>query len=291
MTDQVPYTLTEGSFQSERKIEIYTRKYIPTGAYNTVYVFLHGVGEHCSRFHTYFDILARQNFAVYALDHQGHGKSGGAKFDCHSLNEYIDDIAAFAKIARADHASSPSTRFFLSGISLGGLLAALTAATYPTEWDGLVLFAPAIGIEMSTTLKIQNAFAGIFGAVAPTWTIVPAVVPSLLSRNTEFTEDYIADPLNNHENLRVRLAINISKGMKHLETIQDKIEMPIVIYHGDHDKVTSPRISKAFFEALKSQDKEYKSLSGQFHCLLNEPERESTISSVIEWVQARSKVN
>ncbi|KAF0694649.1 Aste57867_14488 [Aphanomyces stellatus] len=293
MTDAAPspYTLTEGSFQSSRGIQIYTRKYIPTDPYNTVLLFLHGVGEHCSRFHSTFETFAAHHIAVYAMDHRGHGRSGGKRHDCACFDEFTDDIAAFTKILRADHSSQPSMRYVVSGISFGGLLAASTAAAAPANhWDGLMLFAPAIGIEMTPTLKIQQAFAPILGFIAPTWQVVPAVDTNLLSRNEAFLEAYRTDPLNDHSLLRVRLALSIKNGMDVLDRTRGNIKMPVLIFHGEADKVTSPTISKAFYDALATE-KEYKSLPGQFHCLLDEPERDETIRAAIEWTRGPKSSN
>ncbi|KAF0699440.1 Aste57867_9982 [Aphanomyces stellatus] len=284
------FEVTESSFVNARDLKIYTRKYIPRDSYSIVLLFLHGIGEHCSRYDASFSTLATEGIAVYAMDHQGHGRSDGARFDCGHFSEFIEDILAFNDILRADHASHPGVKIIVSGISFGGLLAAVTAATQPRQFDGLLLYAPAIGIEMTWTLWVQNLFAGVLEALIPSWQVVPAVNVALLSRNTAFVEDYVTDPLNDHSNLRVRLALSVKRGMDHLAKIKDSIRMPVLVFHGDLDRVTSPEISKAFFDALATPSKTYTSLKGQWHCLLNEPEAGGTMAASLDWLKARAKL-
>ncbi|KAG9403243.1 hypothetical protein AC1031_005889 [Aphanomyces cochlioides] len=147
------FTLTEGSFASGRGIRLYTRKYIPSSSYSVVVLFFDGVGEHCFCYHNILSSIAKQGIAVYAMDHQGHGKSEGAHFDCGSFEEFTDDIFTFNDIIRREHASNPQVKYVLVGFSLGGLLAASVAALKPDSWDGVMLYTPALGREMSWLMR------------------------------------------------------------------------------------------------------------------------------------------
>ncbi|KAH9150762.1 hypothetical protein AeRB84_006457 [Aphanomyces euteiches] len=284
------FTLTEGSFTSGRGIKLYTRKYIPSSSYSVVFLFLHGVGEHCTRFHDTFSTIAKQGIAVYALDHQGHGKSEGARFDCGSFEEFTDDIFTYDDLIRGEHASNPQVKYVVAGISFGGLLAASVAALKPELWDGLMLYAPAIGVEISWVIYFQSLFAPVLEFLIPAWEVVPAVIPDLICRNKAFVEDYVNDPLVDHNPLRIRLARSIERGMNQLKTIQNNVKMPVQIFHGDADKVTSPVLSKQFFDAIPSTQKTFTSLPGQYHCLFNEPEGAATLVATIDWLKARSKL-
>ncbi|CAK4072395.1 unnamed protein product [Aphanomyces euteiches] len=284
-TNMASFELVESSFVNERNQHIYTRQYIPTGdTFKLVYIFLHGVGEHCTRFDPYFRTVAEQNIAVYALDHHGHGKSEGRRHDCNLFEDFVDDINAFVEIIRTKLVDRPCLKYVISGISFGGLLAAHTAACGEHPWDGVVLAAPAIGLDFTPIVGLQQYFATALSAVVPTAAIVPAVKSELLSRDGDFVKDYDSDPLNAHGNLKMRLAAEISKGMKTLEPIQSHISVPILILHGDADKVTSPTVSRAFFDALPSQHKTYESRPGQFHCLFNEPEKAGNMSIILDWL-------
>ncbi|CAK4551963.1 unnamed protein product, partial [Aphanomyces euteiches] len=277
------FTLTEGSFASGRGIKLYTRKYIPSSSYSVVVLFFHGIGEHCSRHHNTLSSIAKQGMAVYAMDHQGHGKSEGARFDCGSFEEFTDDIFTFNDIIRLENASSPQVKYVLAGFSLGGLLAATVAALKPDLWDGLLLYAPALGHEMSWLMYVQGLFLPILEFLVPSWEAVPAIDLQYASRNKAYMEDAMHDSLLNSKPLRIRLAMSVERGMNQLKTIQNNVKMPVQIFHGDADKLTSPISSKQFFDAIPSTQKTYTGLPGQYHCLLDEPEAAATLVATIDW--------
>ena len=184
-----------GWFHTGRdNIKLYTRKYIPSGAFSVVFLFLHGVGEHCSRFHDTFSSIAKQGIAVYAMDNQGHGQSGGPRFDCGSFDEFTNDIFTYNDIIRRENASyvyssrtnlsftaftcrNTRVKYVIGGFSFGGLLAATVAALKPEMWDGLLLFAPAVGNEKSWLIWFQTLLAPVLEFLIPTWEVVPAVIP------------------------------------------------------------------------------------------------------------------
>ncbi|ETV90886.1 hypothetical protein H310_14380 [Aphanomyces invadans] len=292
MTSATPtaFELTEEFIQSRRGIQLYTRKYIPSQSHHIVFVFLHGVGEHCSRYHDTFTTLASQGIAVHALDHHGHGHSEGPRFDCVAFDHFTDDIATFTDHIRSAYTSCHDVKYFLGGVSLGGLLAATVAVAAPDRWDGVILYAPAIGIEYTWILRLQSIFAPVLEWLVPTWEIVPGVIPKWISRNLEYLDDYTSDPLNNHRPLKVRLAMSIERSMHALLSRQSDFRTPLLLFHGTADLVTSPVMSERFFNAIPAQDKTFESLPGQFHALLNEPERAATVLATVNWLKARSKL-
>src|SRR5690606_7892817 len=99
-------------------------------------VFLHGLvsvrrGEKSTAL---FDLAARTGRAAWRFDFRGHGESSGVLHDT-TLTELIADARSVLE------ASGPA---FLVGSSLGGLVAAWTAARHPEFVRGLVLLAPAL---------------------------------------------------------------------------------------------------------------------------------------------------
>ncbi|KAF0743192.1 hypothetical protein Ae201684_001986 [Aphanomyces euteiches] len=257
------FELTESKFTNRRNQSIYTRQYIPTGnTFKVVYVFLHGIGGHCTPLDPFFRTVTAENIAVYGLDHHGHGKSDGDRCDCNTFEDFLDDVSDFAKRIREAHADRPSVKYVISGMSF------------------------AIGIVYNPVLAVQKFFSPTLLYLMPTAAIVPAVQPHLLSRNLAYIKENAADPLIAHGNLKMRMAAEISRGMQTLTAIQDNIKMPIFTMHGDADQVTSPKVSKAFFDALPSQHKTYVSRPGQFHSLFNEPEKEENIRLVLDWIRS-----
>ncbi len=95
---------TVGSFQSKDGTKIYTETWLPDGAAKAVVIIVHGLGEHIGRYHHVAPRFAAAGYAVYGLDHHGHGNSGGdprTYFDTfdqplNDLKQYLDRVKAAA---------------------------------------------------------------------------------------------------------------------------------------------------------------------------------------------------
>ncbi|KAG9403244.1 hypothetical protein AC1031_005890 [Aphanomyces cochlioides] len=138
--------------------------------------------------------------------------------------------------------------------------------------------------------KKRGLFALILEFLIPTWKVVPAINREYASRNKAYMEDASNDSLMNSNPLRIRLAMSIERGMNQLKMVQNNLKMPVQIFHGDADKLTSPISSKQFFDAIPSMQKTYTSLPGQYHCLFDEPEGAATLVATIDWLKAISKL-
>ena len=60
-------------------VKIYWQAWSPLGRPRAVVVIAHGVSEHSGRYGYVAERLVREGYAVYALDHRGHGRSGGPR--------------------------------------------------------------------------------------------------------------------------------------------------------------------------------------------------------------------
>ena len=72
-------------------------------------------------------------------------------------------------------------RRFIGGHSLGGLVAALAVARDPAPWKagGLLLLAPAVDVERTLVMKLQEPFAQLLSILIPDASIVPGGALSL----------------------------------------------------------------------------------------------------------------
>ncbi|CAK4654021.1 unnamed protein product [Aphanomyces euteiches] len=174
---------------------------------------------------------------------------------------------------QADH-TSDSMQYFVGGISFGGLLAAHTAASSHRKWDGIVLLAPAIDVETTYLWTLQRYLTDLLVWLMPTWSIVPPIPKEDLTRDKSAIEEFDADPLNHRGPLKMRLCWAALQGMTAL-TVERRaaITAPLLILHGAADKVTSPKLSKVFFDQVGSKIKAYHALPDQLHLLLHELEK------------------
>lgn len=75
----------------------------------------------------------------------------------------------------ADHYADSSLPIFLSGHSLGGLIASTAVVRNQSMFAGLVLLSPLIDVEMTPVMRVQSLFAAPLAALMP-WTRLVAAV-------------------------------------------------------------------------------------------------------------------
>ena len=69
----------EGRFDGVAGMEIYWQAWLPEGEPKANLVVVHGASEHGGRYRYVIERLLPEGFAVYAIDHRGHGRSEGER--------------------------------------------------------------------------------------------------------------------------------------------------------------------------------------------------------------------
>ena len=109
-----------GSFTAADGLTLFTRTFLPDAPAPAAVVIVHGYAEHSGRYEALAETLVSEGYAVYALDHRGHGQSGGKRASVRVFREYVDDLARFIDRVRETRPEPPR---FLFGHSMGGLIA------------------------------------------------------------------------------------------------------------------------------------------------------------------------
>jgi len=274
---------TTGSFQSADGTKIYTESWLPDGAPKAGVIIVHGFGEHIGRYSHVAPHLVNVGYAVYGLDHLGHGKSGGdprayfPNFDqpLNDLKQYLDTIKA----------TQPGKKIFLYGHSLGSLIALAFALKYQSELAGLVLSANPLAIETVQPAALVAA-ASILNKFAPKLAITPPVPSTTLSRDKAVSRAYDTDPLVEHGKVRVRMGYQILSVSRDVKAHLGDLKLPLFIFHGADDKLTPPISSQILYDGAGSSDKKLKFYDGLRHETHNEPEQGMVIDNIINWLNA-----
>ncbi|KAL4106927.1 hypothetical protein PRIC1_004964 [Phytophthora ramorum] len=269
-----------------------------------VALFLHGIGEHSLRFAHVYQHLCLNGYGVIAYDMLGHGQSEcekpGLRAHGSEFHFFVDDTNQFVTTAKLavysqmlpEGAADPP--LVIMGISFGALVALNVILSGEHQFSGCVVASPAIAVEYTTTLRVMEMLSKPLVWLFPTARLVAGVNFEGLTRDPEFLKDYMADPLNVTENLTTLMAVQVSLGMKHLQS-SEQIEnvsstfckVPLLVLQGTEDKVTSVKIVEDFMGRAANKDKELKLFPGLFHCLWNEPEKQQVMDYASNWLNAR----
>lgn len=261
-------------------VELYTQSWRAAGPARGAVLLVHGLKDHSARYAALAQQLAAQGFAVHAFDLRGHGRSGGERVLVSSLGEYVADLEQVAAQVRA---AEPGVPLFVFGHSMGGAIATTYALDHAGELQGLILSAAALrlGPDVSPGLvKITRKL----GRKHPGWHVLK-LKPKWFSRDPAVVEDVAgADPLVDARKVPAATAAALIDGIERIQADMEKLAVPVLILHGDADRITPPQGSRDLFGRAGVADKRLEIYPGDYHDLLHEPNRAEVIADIGEWL-------
>lgn len=271
---------TDDRFTGAGGIEIWWQAWLPADP-RAVVVIAHGAGEHSGRYVHVATRLVDAGCAVYALDHRGHGRSGGRRAVVDRMDNVVADLRAFIAVAAAQH---PGQRLLLLGHSMGGTISLVFATRHQDELAGMALSGPVAVLEAaSPALRVA---AKVLSALTPNLGVF-GVDPSLVSRDPEVVRAYREDPLVFHGKLPARTVAELAGAVERFPAAVPQIRIPLLLMHGTADRLAPPAGSTMVHERAGSSDKTLRLYEGLYHEILNEPEKETVIGDLLGWLNAR----
>lgn len=270
----------EGRFTGARDVELYWRGTVPPAPAGVLLV-SHGLGEHSGRYRNVVEALLPDGWAVYGLDHRGHGLSGGRRAHLNAYADWIADLHSFRGLVTDCH---PDLPLFLLGHSLGGQIALAYALDHPDGLRGLVLSAPALASNAVPRAAVPVLRA--LGRVAPT--LRPAGIDATkVSKDPAVYAAYQADPLVHHGNPTLGLSAAVYAQFDVLPERARGLRLPLLLQHGLADELTDPAGSRTLERTSGSPDQTVRYYAGLWHEIYNEPERDGPLGDLREWLAAR----
>jgi Lysophospholipase len=240
-------------------------------------VIVHGICEHSGRYDYVVSKLNSFGYSVYRFDNRGHGRSGGERGYVEDYQLYVDDADQIVSIAKKENVGIP---IIMLGHSMGGFIAAHYGVKYPDRLFGQVLTGAAVVVApmlQNTTLD-YNATPR-----AP----IPNTLISVISRDQQVVKTYAEDPLTLKEFTMKLLGEAFIKGARQIMDTASSYRYPCLILHGGGDLIVNPDASRYFYEHISSKDKQLKIYDGLFHEILNEPEKDTVLEDIHQWIEAR----
>ena len=274
----------EGQFTGAKGLEIYWQSWQDAAPMRAVVVISHGAGEHSGRYQRVALALAELGYPVYALDHRGHGRSGGRRALVDRLDNAAADLDLLIDLARREH---PDVPLFLLGHSLGGTIALRYALRHQDKLDGLILSGPVAAIDLPPA-PVRLAVKAL-SAVAP-WMPALGVDPAVVSRDPAEVEAYRTDPLVHHGKLPLRTVAEIASATEAFPEQVGSLTLPILLVHGSEDRLAPVQGSRMVHKRVSSEDKTLEIYEGFFHEVLNEPpeDRARVLADIVTWLQAHT---
>lgn len=274
------YIHNEGEFQGKNDIRIFSQTWKvnkPKG----IVVLVHGLGEHSNRYMNIINELDGKGISFYAIDHRGHGRSGGKRGHVDNFMDYIHDMKILVNMARDEN---PEVPLFMLGHSLGGAIACRYALTYESDLKGLILSGPGVKPILNMPGFVVG-MAKFMANILPSMGQSNGIDASDLSHDSEVVKAYVEDELN-HDRITYGWFAEFLKNGEYCIERAEELTLPLLLIHGGEDKLCDVKGTQALLERSSSMDKEIQIFDGLFHETMNEEEdaKAEVLKTVAKWI-------
>lgn len=269
----------ENFFEGQKGTKIYYQKWLPDKP-KAVIELLHGFGEHSGRYMNVVDKLVPAGYAIYTMDHRGHGKSEGQRVYADNFDQLVEDAKTYYDIIKKEN---PDLPIFLLGHSMGCTISIYFVKKYESLLKGLVLSGVGtfIGGDINGFLRFM---AKILSKVAPKLSLASGDLSKFLSHDPKVVEAYNSDPLNVLNKSTARLGAEFMKSISSYQKFSVNFKIPTLIQAGSEDKLIVG--NKQAVEYFKMPDKTVKIYEGLYHEVYNEPPemRGVVLDDLLNWL-------
>ena len=276
----------EGHFKGIRDLRIYYQCWLPETEPKAALLIVHGLAEHSGRYMNVVNHFVPLGYAIYGIDHIGHGKSDGSRVYVRRFEDFTDTLKTFSDMIRD---WQPEKSILLVGHSMGGLISSIYLLDHQDELSGAVLSGPSVkvpdNISSATILVAQ-----LFSTLMPRLGLI-ALEAEGVSRDPAVVQAYLNDPLVYTGKTTARLAAELLKAMKRVAVDASKITLPILIVQGGEDRLVDPDGAQMLHDTVGSVDKTLKIYDGLYHEVFNEPEHLKVLGDVEAWLESRHKTS
>ena len=254
------------SFRSWDGAELFYRAWLPESSTDRAVILFHRGHEHSGRWQDVVDKLDLADFALFAWDARGHGRSPGARGDAENLGVLVRDVETFVgHVSR--HYGIPIKNIVVFAHSVGSVLAATWVHDYAPKIRALVLGSPALQVQLYVPFAIP-ALRWLL-KFKPKAYVNSYVKAKLLTHDPVKIASYDADPLITRR-IAVNLLVDLHNAGRKLVDDAAAITVPTLVLTSGADWVVDQAIQHRFFERLGTTVKEMHVYPGFFHDTFNE---------------------
>lgn len=260
--------------------KLFVREWSPDGSLpKAVVVIVHGHGEHGERYRHVAERMTDSELVVVGYDLQGHGRSEGVRGHIVSMDETIDDAMAVLAEARERH---PGLPVFLYGHSMGGNIALNTAIRRRPDLQALIISSPWLRLAFKPPAVKEWLGRGV-AKLWPALSMASGLKPEDLFRPSDLNILPIQEDPLSHTTITPKAYLEVQQAGEWALRNGRQLTMPLLLLHGEADRVTSYESSKQLTASLGGRC-EWISVEGGLHELHNDVGGERTIGAIIDWI-------
>jgi alpha-beta hydrolase superfamily lysophospholipase len=235
-------------------------------------------------------LVKRQpNTAVYAYELRGQGSDPihERRGDIGDPSQWYDDLNTFTQLVRKRH---PKAKIIWYGESMGALIATHALNSAPPgnpPCDALVLSSPLVRFKDDIELW-KIALVQVAATTAP---LARVPLDSLTGQqDIQVTQDSFHGKQSktnsyNIEKHTLRLLGTLARLIDGMNACAEKIQIPILVLHGEHDFLNTESDVRGFVARLpKSTDSTYHDYKGAYHLLMYDEKKEKIFRDVGKWL-------
>ena len=230
-------------------------------------IITHGYGEHQGYYCDFADFLSEKGFMVFTYDLRSHGLSEGRRGDVADFRFFLDDLKIIFEYVRN---LTQGKEIFMFGHSLGGSIVLNFILRFPElKIQKAVISSPWLRLAFDPPFY-KLALAKLGKILFPSLVIKGELNISDLSRDIDFVKKFKEDPLT-YDKISSRYYFSIKNAGLFVLNNASGLIQPVLISHGDDDKVTSYEASKKFCDQSGA---EFKSWDGGYrHVVFSENDK------------------
>ncbi|WP_312411616.1 bifunctional alpha/beta hydrolase/class I SAM-dependent methyltransferase [Shinella sp.] len=276
--------MIESTFTSHDGVELFYRYWparsgMPKGAI----VLLHRGHEHGGRVAHIVDELGLDDFAFYAWDARGHGRSPGERGFSPSFAHSVRDLDCFVRHIMETGGFAIGDIAVVAQ-SVGAVLAATWVHDYAPDIRALVLAAPAFDVKLYVPFAKEGI--ALWQKLKGTFFVNSYVKARFLTHDRARIASFEADPLITRP-IASNILLELYEAADRVVADARAITVPTQILISGSDFVVRHAPQHRFFENLGATIKQRHVLPGFYHDTLGERDRAKALEKVRTFLLAR----
>ncbi len=252
---------------------------------------IHGVQEHLGRYVHFSEYLKDDFDYIVGLDHQGHGRSGGARGHVAHFDDFIHDQNQVLLETLSDlKLSGRETTIHLMGHSMGGLIALRWLILYPNlPFQTVTLSGPALGVKAKIPVW-KKILGNTINIVWGDFQVPYEVESSVLSHDPAVKEAVDQDQLMIRK-ASARFYTSFTDALNKTFKTDLRTKIPIQFLVALEDQLVDPGAIKNFESRVQCDTKRIKLYKGFFHEVFNEKSKERAFEDLKQWANLNSSTS